>query len=128
MQLVAEEIEQSFLPGLIERCREGDAEAFRLLFEAYKDRVYSIALRYSGEPAAAMDIAQDCFLKLFGRIGEFRGEAQFETWLYRLVVNCSIDQKRKLRRWVPLPDAVPHRLFRPASSLDGALEVLASDS
>ena len=48
---------------VIEACQRGDADAFRALFETYKDRVYSIALRYSGNPAAAMDIAQDTFLK-----------------------------------------------------------------
>ena len=56
---------------VIEACQQGDADAFRALFEAYKDRVYSIALRFSGDPAAAMDIAQETFLKLLSRIGEY---------------------------------------------------------
>ena len=76
---------------VVEACQRGDAEAFRALFEAYKDRVYSIALRYSGNPAAAMDIAQDTFLKLLSRIGDYRSEASFDSWLYRLVVNSCID-------------------------------------
>ena len=60
---------------IIDACRAGQPEAFRALFEAYKDRVYSIALRYSGDHAAAMDITQDTFLKLFSSIGDFRGGA-----------------------------------------------------
>jgi len=87
---------------LIESCQRGDRDAFRALFEAHKDRVYSIALRYSGDEAAAMDIAQDTFLKLFSAIRDFRGTAQFETWLYRLVANSCLDRKRRTRRLIPL--------------------------
>src|SRR5579864_1437585 len=83
---------------VIEACRRGDQDAFRVLFEAHKDRVYSIALRYSGDPAAAMDIAQDTFLKLLSRIQDFRGDAQFESWLYRVVVNACLDYHRRRRK------------------------------
>jgi RNA polymerase sigma-70 factor, ECF subfamily len=89
---------------LVAACQRGDREAFRALFEQHKDRVYSIALRYSGDPAAAMDIAQDTFLKLFSRIGDFRGDSKLETFLYRLVVNGCFDRKRKDRRLLPLVD------------------------
>src|SRR5271169_2435941 len=81
------------IDDVIEACQRGDSDAFRALFEAYKDRVYSIALRYSGNPAAAMDITQDTFVKLLSRIGEYRSEASFESWLYRLVVNACIDDQ-----------------------------------
>ena len=87
---------------LIHACRRGDPDAFRLLFETYKDRVYSIALRYSGDATAALDIAQDTFLKLLSSIGDFRGEANFETWPYRLVVNRCLDHHRRRRRLMPL--------------------------
>jgi RNA polymerase sigma-70 factor (ECF subfamily) len=89
---------------LIEACRRGDPDAFRALFELRKDQVYSVALRYSGDPAIAQDIAQETFLKLFTRIGSFRGESDFSSWLYRLVVNSCLDQKRKTRRLAPLLD------------------------
>ena len=89
---------------LIESCQRGERESFRVLFEAHKDRVYSIALRYSGDEAVAMDIAQDTFLKLFSRIRDFRGEASFESWLFRLVVNSCLDQKRRTRKLMPLLD------------------------
>jgi len=90
----------------IDACRVGDPEAFRALFEAHKDRVYSIALRYSGDPAAAMDITQDTFLKLFSCIGEFRGESNFETWLYRMVVNRCLDHRRRLIRRIPFVESL----------------------
>jgi len=89
---------------LIQACQRGERDSFRALFEAHKDKVYSIALRYSGDEAEAMDIAQDIFLKLFSCIRDYRGEASFESWLYRVVVNCCLDQKRRGRRLLPLVD------------------------
>jgi len=87
---------------VIEACQRGDQEAFRVLFDTHKDRVYSIALRYAGDSATAMDIAQDTFLKLLSSIQQFRGDASFESWLYRLVVNACLDYHRKRRRFLPL--------------------------
>jgi len=89
---------------LIESCQRGERDSFRALFETHKDKVYSIALRYSGDEAEAMDIAQETFLKLFSCIRSYRGEANFESWLYRLVVNSCLDQKRRGRRLLPLVD------------------------
>ena len=89
---------------LVESCQRGEREAFRALFELYKDKVYSIALRYTNDESSAMDIAQDTFLKLFSSIRDFRGQARFESWLYRLVVNSCLDQKRRRRRLLPFVD------------------------
>ena len=108
--------ERPAMEEVIEACRGGDREAFRELFEAYKDRVYSIALRYSGNPAAAMDIAQDTFLKLLSRIGEYRAEASFDSWLYRLVVNSCIDEHRRGRRMTPFLGGLLGALCAPAES------------
>ena len=102
---------------LIEGCRRGDPDAFRALFETHKDLVYSIALRYSGDPAVAQDIAQDTFVKLFSTIGSFRGDSNFESWLYRTVVNSCFDQKRKTRRLTPLLDEVLTALRTPDLSV-----------
>jgi RNA polymerase sigma-70 factor (ECF subfamily) len=97
---------------VVEACKSGDPDAFRALFETYKDRVYSIALRYSGDATVAMDIAQDTFVKLMSCIGEFRGDANFETWLFRLVVNRCLDYHRRRRRFIPLVADLFH-LVRP---------------
>src|SRR5471032_2682835 len=102
---------------LVEACQRGDREAFRALFEAYKDRVYSIALRFSGDPAAAMDLAQDTFLKLFSCIGE----SAFSTWVYRLVVNSCLDHKRKAWRLIPIADELLAVLRAPGDSLHAVL-------
>lgn len=91
---------------LIEACQRGEQEAFALLFAANKDRVYSIALRYAGERSAAMDIAQEAFLKLLSHIRQFRSDANFDTWLYRVVVNSCLDHQRRRRRLAPLLDGI----------------------
>jgi RNA polymerase sigma-70 factor (ECF subfamily) len=86
---------------LIEACQQGDREAFRELFEAHKDRVWTVALHFTGDDATARDIAQQVFLKLFTTIGQFRRESSFATWLHRLVVNACLDERRRQRRFLP---------------------------
>jgi RNA polymerase sigma-70 factor (ECF subfamily) len=101
---------------VIEACQRGEWDAFRVLFEAHKDRVYSIALRYCGTEAEAMDIAQDTFVKLLSSIGDFRGESSFESWLYRIVVNRCLDQQRMGRRQIPFLEGLLDLVSAPAES------------
>lgn len=83
---------------IIESCRNGDRDAFRALYETYKDKVYSIALYFfHGDKTAASDTTQQVFLKLIQNIAQFRGEAGFSTWLYRLVVNACMDGARRAK-------------------------------
>ena len=90
---------------VIEACRNGDREAFRLLFEAYKDRVYSIALHFSGDESVARDVTQQVFLKLMTKIDQYRNHAEFTTWLYRLVANTCMDEHRRAGRFVFFGDS-----------------------
>ena len=86
-------------PEIFEACRRGDREAFRTLYEAYKDRVYSIAFYFFHADAdAASEVTQQVFLKLMREIARFRGDAAFSTWLYRMVVNACVDRSRGRRR------------------------------
>ncbi len=90
---------------VIEDCRRGDRDAFRLLFETYRDRVYSISLYYfKGDEALAHDVTQQVFLKLMTSIAQFRRDAEFTTWLYRMVVNACLDEQRRRRRFLPFGD------------------------
>jgi RNA polymerase sigma-70 factor (ECF subfamily) len=83
-------------PEIIESCQRGDRDALRALYEAYKDRVYSIAFYFfHGDAPAAHDVTQEVFLKLIGAVTTFRGESAFSTWLYRLVVNACLDRTRR---------------------------------
>jgi RNA polymerase sigma-70 factor, ECF subfamily len=96
-------VKESIDRRVIAACQQGDRDALRLLFEAYKDRVFSIAV-YSldGDEAAAGDVTQQIFLKLMTRIQQFRGDSEFSTWLYRMVINSCHDERRKRRRFLPL--------------------------
>ena len=92
--------EQASERRLIEACQRGDREAFRELFDAHKDRVWSVALHFTGDETSARDISQQVFLKLFTVIGQFRHDANFTTWLYRLVVNACLDERRRRSRFI----------------------------
>jgi len=100
--------EQKVNGRVIEACQQGDREAFQTLFELYKDKVFSIAV-YSvgGDRSIADDVTQQIFLKLFTAIKQFRGDSEFATWLYRLVVNACMDERRRQRRLLPWGDAKP---------------------
>ena len=88
---------------LVIACQQGDRAAFRQLYETYKDRVYSFAVyALHGDRAAAEDVTQEVFVRLFSVIGQFRHEANFKTWLTRLVANACTDDLRKRRRLISL--------------------------
>jgi RNA polymerase sigma-70 factor, ECF subfamily len=74
---------------------EGFEPAFEQLFTKYRDRVYAIAFRITGSAVDAMDVVQESFSLVFRKLQGFRGGSLFSTWLFRIVVNCSIDQRRK---------------------------------
>jgi RNA polymerase sigma-70 factor (ECF subfamily) len=116
--------------SVIEACQEGDREAFRVLFETYKDRVFSIAVySFNGDEAAASDVSQQIFLKLMTTIGQFRGDSAFTTWLYRLVVNTCTDEHRKRRRFLAFDESIPMSKLedrKPQEKLFAKLEVADS--
>ena len=80
---------------LIERAKQGDAQAFQALYDKHKRRVYSLCLRMTANTAEAEDLTQEAFLQLYRKIGTFRGESAFSTWLHRLSVNVVLMQLRR---------------------------------
>ena len=92
---------------LLAACRAGDREAFGRLFDLCRDRVYAIALGICGDRAAAADVSQEVFMKLLTRMAQFEGRARFTTWLYRMVVNAAVDERRASHRLTSLPDTLP---------------------
>ena len=102
---------------LLARIQRGDEQAMAVLYDRYSRVVYSVALRYAGDAAIAQDITQETFLKLYSTIGSFRAESTFESWLYRLVVNCCFDHKRKARRVVPIVNELLSVLRAPDPSI-----------
>jgi RNA polymerase sigma-70 factor (ECF subfamily) len=74
---------------------QGDMRAFEQLYERHNRRVYSLCLRMTQNVAEAEDLAQEAFIQLFRKIGSFRGESAFTTWLHRLTVNQVLMHFRK---------------------------------
>ena len=79
----------------IRRAQQGDAAAFERIYQLHNRRVYSLCLRMVGNTAEAEDLTQEAFLQLFRKIGTFRGESAFSTWLHRLAVNVVLMRLRK---------------------------------
>jgi RNA polymerase sigma-70 factor (ECF subfamily) len=89
----------------IERAKQGDGDAFQTLYDLHKRRVYSLCLRMTANAAEAEDLTQEAFLQLFRKIGTFRGESAFSTWLHRMAVNVVLMRLRKKNLpIVPLDD------------------------
>jgi RNA polymerase sigma-70 factor (ECF subfamily) len=80
---------------LTQRSAAGDMGAFQELYERHNRRVYSLCLRMTGNVVEAEDLAQEVFIQLFRKIGSFRGESAFTTWLHRLTVNQVLMHFRK---------------------------------
>lgn len=76
-------------------CVAGDPRAFEVLYNMHKRRVYSLCLRMVRDPAEAEDLSQEAFMQLFRKIGTFRGDSAFSTWMHRLTVNIILMRIRK---------------------------------
>jgi RNA polymerase sigma-70 factor, ECF subfamily len=81
--------------ALIERCKQGDITAFNELVLQFEKRVFNFAYRMSGNYDDACDVSQEAFIRVFNSINTFRGEANFTTWLYRIVTNVYLDERKK---------------------------------
>jgi len=78
----------------IHRARQGDPDAFRLLYEEHVGRIYALCLRLSGSAAQAEELVQDTFVRAWEKLPGFRGESAFGTWLFRIAVNVSLGERR----------------------------------
>lgn len=84
---------------LIARARSGDGAAERALYDAHVDRVYRLAYRLAGDDDLARDFTQETFIRVFERLGTFRGDSAFSTWLHAVAVTVSLNGLRKLKRF-----------------------------
>jgi len=74
---------------LVQQVQAGQQKAFDLLVAKYQRRIYRLVLRFIRDPSLAEDVAQETFLRAYRAIGQFRGDSQFYTWLYRIAVNTA---------------------------------------
>ena len=121
----------------VDAARRGDAAAQASLFEAHKQRVAHQVLRMTGDPGAVDDLVQEVFIAAFRRLPDFRGDAQLETWLYRITVNkvrnwWDSGRRRKAREGRAAPSAEPvagdepHQQVEAAEELERLYEALGS--
>jgi len=83
---------------LIQRCQQGDRTAYEHIFLKYKDTVYNVAYGIFSNVEDAQDMTQEVFLHVFEKISQFRFKSSFSTWLYRIVVNMCLNERRKRQK------------------------------
>ncbi len=88
---------------LVRRSKEGDEEAFGVLVNKYKTKVYHLAYSLSHDAQAADDLAQEVFIKAYYALEKFREQSEFGTWIYRIAVNHCRDFLRKKNRMIQIP-------------------------
>jgi RNA polymerase sigma-70 factor (ECF subfamily) len=90
---------------LVRLAAAGDARAFERLYRLHVDRIFGLCCRLChGDTARAEQSTQDAFVRAWEKLGSFRGESRFGTWLHRLTVNVVLGEHRLLRRWVTFDD------------------------
>jgi RNA polymerase sigma-70 factor (ECF subfamily) len=113
---------------LLAACRRGDREAFEEVVRRTHKHVYTQALRLVGDRQEAEDVAQEAYLRVFRGLAGFRGDAQFETWLYRIVSNAAMSHLRKRRRFAELVLDSSEESGEPPSSIQVAEEAVDRDA
>ncbi len=84
--------------SLVRRAQGGDAQAFEELYRTHVDRVYALCLRMSADRERAEQLTQDTFVRCWEKLGTFRGESLFSSWLYRMAVNVVLNDQRSRKR------------------------------
>lgn len=92
--LVGADADDAWLVG---KAQGGDLDAYETLIRRHRQRIFRIALRMLGDPADADDVAQEVVIQLWTALSSFAGTSSFTTWLYRVVVNRSINHRRSRR-------------------------------
>src|SRR5258706_7209508 len=107
--------------AVLARARQGDSEAFRALVERHSRSVFRLAFRMTGNEQDAEDVVQESFLRAYKQLGRFESRANFGTWLYRIVSNCSVDLMRakQARHDQSRGDSLDEAAQLPAADLPG---------
>lgn len=83
---------------LVERAQRGDPRAFDLLVLKYQQKILKLVMRYVRDPAEALDVSQEAFIKAYRALPGFRGDSAFYTWLYRIAINTAKNYVVALQR------------------------------
>jgi RNA polymerase sigma-70 factor (ECF subfamily) len=124
--LVNEEDPRAEERRLVSRAQAGEMAAFEELYRRNVGRVYALCMRLAGDASLAEELAQDVFVRAWERLGTFRGESAFSSWLHPLTVNVALSERRARRRRVArvmttddlTPFEKPTRTSGPEAGLD----------
>lgn len=102
---------------LVAQAQAGDTQAFNVLVTRYRSRAFSMTYNMVRNEQDAWDLAQDGFLKAWKSIGRFRGQSSFYTWLYRILMNVSIDwlRKKQIEGGIEFDDQIGLRNIEPGA-------------
>ncbi len=116
--------------ALVARVRAGELPALEELFNRYRNQVFSLAYRMTGNPSDAEDLCQEIFLQVMRKVGSFEGRSSFSTWLYRVSMNRSRDYLRRKKRSPEFlsHDGDPPERHEPHLTTSGGLESAAISS
>lgn len=104
----------------------GNANAYSILVERYKDLVYTLAIRMMKNKEEAEEVAQDTFIKVYKSLHRYKGESKFSTWIYKIAYNTSLDRIKKNKRTqqtVTIDEFTAHQV----KTIDNALDQLETE-
>jgi RNA polymerase sigma factor (sigma-70 family) len=101
----------------------GDASAFSILVDRYKDLVFSLTIKMLKNREEAEEVSQDTFIKVYKSLPKFKGDSKFSTWIYKIAYNSCLDRLKKNKKFynnVPIDEFTEHQV----KTIDNALENL----
>jgi RNA polymerase sigma-70 factor (ECF subfamily) len=113
--------------ALLARAQHGDVSGFEALVERHRNRVYGLAARMLNSEADAAEVTQEAFLAAFRNLKEFRGDAQFGSWVHRIAANFALMRLRKRRQGETLESSLPEGGDEPSFNERGSLMDSVSD-
>jgi RNA polymerase sigma-70 factor (ECF subfamily) len=107
--------------AVLARARQGDSDAFRVLVERHSRNAFRLAHRLTGNEQDAEDVVQESFIRAYRQLGRFESRANFGTWLYRIVANCSVDliRVRQSRRDQSRAESLDEAVNMPSNAAPG---------
>ena len=111
---------------LVRRAAEGDVASYETLYRKHVGRVHALCLRMARDRSEADDLTQETFIRVWERLGSFRGESEFSTWLHRVAVNVVVAELRRRGRWrerFAAQEATDLAVAQPAFSAGGDLDL-----
>jgi RNA polymerase sigma-70 factor (ECF subfamily) len=112
---------------LVQDAQAGDLAAFERLYRENERRVFALCMRLSSDPALAEELTQDVFVRAWRKLGSFRGDSAFSSWLYPLTVNVALTERRsrrrRLARIVPTDDGATLEAPTPAGAPEAGFDI-----